>query len=160
MAEALILDACCGSRMFWFNKRHPNALYADIRNESHILCDGRKLEINPDMEMDFRDMPFPDSTFRMVVFDPPHLPGAGKNGWQSKKYGSLGKSWPGDLRRGGDECFRVLMEYGVLIFKWNEHRIPVSAVIEAIGREPLFGHRTMQKNKTVWLTCMKISNTR
>jgi DNA segregation ATPase FtsK/SpoIIIE-like protein len=27
-----ILDVCCGSRMFWFNKKHPDALYLDIRD--------------------------------------------------------------------------------------------------------------------------------
>lgn len=27
--EKFILDACCGSRMFWFNKAHPNAVYMD-----------------------------------------------------------------------------------------------------------------------------------
>lgn len=31
MKEKLILDACCGGRMFWFNKKHPNALYVDQR---------------------------------------------------------------------------------------------------------------------------------
>lgn len=153
-----ILDACCGSRMFWFDKVHPSVLFADQRTESHVLCDGRKLEIKPDVQMDFRAMPFSENTFRLVVFDPPHLDNAGKNGWQAKKYGCLGENWPLDLKRGVDECFRVLKDYGVLIFKWNEQRFPVSAVIEAIGREPLFGHRTMQNNKTIWMTFMKFPN--
>lgn len=30
-SEKLILDACCGSKMFWFNKEHPDALYMDNR---------------------------------------------------------------------------------------------------------------------------------
>lgn len=34
--DKIILDACCGSRMFWFNKKHPNAIFADIRDEEHI----------------------------------------------------------------------------------------------------------------------------
>ena len=68
-----ILDACCGSRMFWFDKEHKDTLYMDKRVLSETLCDGRLLEINPDMEGDFRDMPFPDNSFYMVVFDPPHL---------------------------------------------------------------------------------------
>ena len=37
-----ILDACCGSRMFWFNKEHENALYMDNRTLDTTLCDGRK----------------------------------------------------------------------------------------------------------------------
>ena len=53
-----ILDACCGSRMFWFDKTNPDVLFADIRDEKHTLCDGRKLEIKPDVIADFRNMPF------------------------------------------------------------------------------------------------------
>ena len=26
-----ILDACCGSRMFWFNPKNPNVLFVDNR---------------------------------------------------------------------------------------------------------------------------------
>ncbi len=66
-----ILDACCGSKMFWFNKENPNVLFADIRSETYKLCDGRTLEVKPDIEADFRCMPFPDESFKMVVFDPP-----------------------------------------------------------------------------------------
>ena len=29
----LILDACCGSRMFWFDKHNPLALFVDKRSE-------------------------------------------------------------------------------------------------------------------------------
>lgn len=43
----LILDACCGSRMFWFDKKNPLALFADIRDEEYILCDGRNLKVHP-----------------------------------------------------------------------------------------------------------------
>ena len=48
MSEASILDVCCGSRMFWFNKRDTRAVFADIRAEEHNLCDGRRLVISPD----------------------------------------------------------------------------------------------------------------
>ena len=44
-----ILDACCGSRMFWFDKSNKNVLFADIRQEEHTLCDGRPLKIQPDI---------------------------------------------------------------------------------------------------------------
>lgn len=153
--DSVILDAACGSRMFWFNKQHPLTVFADIRNEGHTLCDGRKLEIRPDVQMDFRAMPFESETFRLVVFDPPHLKKAGKKGWQAKKYGTLGDTWREDLKKGFAECMRVLKPHGVLIFKWNEHSIKVSDVIAAAGIEPLFGHRTMQNNKTIWMTFLK-----
>ena len=60
----LILDACCGSRMFWFDKENPLALFADIRDEEYILCDGRNLKVHPDIVSDFTDMPFLDKSFK------------------------------------------------------------------------------------------------
>lgn len=44
-----ILDACCGSRMFWFDKENPNVTFMDNRELEDILCDGRKLAIKPDI---------------------------------------------------------------------------------------------------------------
>lgn len=43
------LDACCSSRMFWFDKENPLTLFADIRDEEYTLCDGRSLKIHPDI---------------------------------------------------------------------------------------------------------------
>lgn len=74
-----ILDATCGSRMIWFDKQNPDVLYMDNRELTTTLCDGRVLNIKPDVIADFRDMPFPDETFYLVVFDPPHLRYAGEN---------------------------------------------------------------------------------
>lgn len=47
MNKVRILDACCGSRMFWFNKKEPHTTYMDIREESLTLCDGRTIEVKP-----------------------------------------------------------------------------------------------------------------
>lgn len=68
-----ILDMCCGSRMFYFDKHDPNVLFTDIREFHDTLCDGRKLDVQPDMIADCTALPFEDETFNMVVFDPPHL---------------------------------------------------------------------------------------
>ena len=43
--EKTILDMCCGSRMFYFDKQDPNVLFADLRVDHDTLCDGRKLDI-------------------------------------------------------------------------------------------------------------------
>lgn len=155
--EKLILDACCGSRMMWFNKENPDTLFADIRNENHILCDGRTLDITPDIEIDFREMPFADETFRLVVFDPPHLNRLGQNSWMAKKYGVLKYSWRDDIKQGFDECMRVLKPFGVLVFKWNESQIKVSDVTDIVGI-PLFGHTTGRQAKTIWMCFMKMPN--
>lgn len=77
-----ILDACCGSRMFWFDKFNPNVLFADNRQLDTIFKDGdkvRKLEIKPDTIHDFTAMPYPDNSFKLVIFDPPHLIHGGDN---------------------------------------------------------------------------------
>ena len=154
----IILDACCGSRMFWFDKENPLTLFADIRDEEHTLCDGRSLKVHPDIISDFTDMPFLDESFKLVVFDPPHLLKAGKNSWLAKKYGKLPEDWPRVIKKGIDECFRVLEDYGVLIFKWNEDQITVREVLEVIGRKPLFGHTTGRHGKTMWMCFMKLPN--
>ena len=66
-----ILDPCCGSRMFWFNKRNPDVEFCDNRELHTELCDGRKLDIEPDTFADFTNLPFADETFYHIVFDPP-----------------------------------------------------------------------------------------
>lgn len=72
-----ILDACCGSRMFYFDKENQDVIFADCREVETTLCDGRALLIKPDVKMDFRNMPYMDDAFKVVVFDPPHLKNAG-----------------------------------------------------------------------------------
>lgn len=152
--DKLILDACCGSRMFWFDRKNPNVLFQDVRDKEYTLCDGRKLEVHPDVIGDFTKMEYPDNTFQMVVFDPPHLDNANETSYMAQKYGTLRRViWKEDIKKGFDECMRVLKDKGTLIFKWNETRIPVKRIIEVIGQEPLFGHRTAYK--TIWLCFMK-----
>lgn len=151
-----ILDMCCGSRMFYFDKENPNVLFCDIRRERHILCDGRELDINPDVIADFRNLPFPDKSFEMVIFDPPHLVRAGENGWQRKKYGALDKeSWRDDLAKGFGEAMRVLKPNGILIFKWNETQIKTSEVLALTDYKPAFGHPSGKRSNTHWVTFMK-----
>lgn len=148
----IILDACCGSKMFWFDKDNPNVIYADNRELETTLCDGRLLVVKPDEIIDFRNMPYADETFKMVVFDPPHLIHAGENSWLGKKYGILGSDWPEYIKGGFDESMRVLEPYGTLIFKWNEDQIKTSEIIKAIKVKPLFGD---VRAKTHWMVFVK-----
>jgi 23S rRNA G2069 N7-methylase RlmK/C1962 C5-methylase RlmI len=116
------------------------------------LCDGRKLVIKPDVIGDFRNIPYPDNTFKLAVFDPPHLVKLGDNSWMVKKYGKLGKEWKSDLKKGFDECMRVLQPFGILVFKWNEEQVRLHDILPIIKYKPLFGDR---RNKTIWLVFMK-----
>lgn len=148
-----ILDACCGSKMFWFDKKNENTVFMDNRTLEDTLCDGRRLIIKPDIVADFKDMPFEDNTFYLVIFDPPHLKQAGKNSWLAKKYGTLDKqTWSQDIRQGFNECMRVLKPNGTLIFKWNEEQIKLKDILKVIEYKPLFGNK---RAKTHWLVFMK-----
>ncbi len=150
-----ILDCTCGSRMFWFDKRNRSCVFMDNRELDETLCDGRRLIIDPDIIGDFTKMPFRNEYFHLVVFDPPHLVRCEKKSWLNKKYGILNSSWKDDIRRGFDECFRVLKKNGVLIFKWNEQQISVNEFIKEIRYDPIFGNKT-SKN-TIWLVFVKES---
>lgn len=155
MFDQTILDPCCGGRSFWFDPQHQGVLFGDIRSEQHTLCDGRAFNITPDLNMDFRAMPFRDESFRLVVFDPPHLRRAGRDSWLRAKYGLLGDDWKEDLRRGFAECFRVLKPEGILIFKWNEIQVPVRDILALTDHKPLFGHKSGKRADTHWITFMK-----
>lgn len=143
-----ILDCCCGSRMFWYDKENPEVLFGDIRKLETQLSDGRTLTVNPDIILDFTHMPFEDNTFRLVVFDPPHLIHGGRKSWLVQKYGLLPKEWRSYIRAGFDECMRVLKPGCFLVFKWNETQIKTSDVLQVIGQRPILGDK---RSKTRWM---------
>ncbi|MCM1031584.1 MAG: SAM-dependent methyltransferase [Oscillibacter sp.] len=154
-----ILDACCGGKMFYFDKDDSRVLFQDIRQIETRLCDGRSFKVNPDIIADFTNMPYPDNHFRMVVFDPPHLKHSGSkkelNGWQMVKYGALFNDWKETLSKGFSECFRVLCIGGFLIFKWNETDIKVSDILKLTPQKPIFGHISGKRSNTHWICFMK-----
>lgn len=147
-----ILDASCGSRMFWFNKENEDAIYMDNRTEDTRLCDGRKLIVKPDIIADFRDIPFEDESFYLVIFDPPHLIRAGDKSFLKVKYGRLDKTWKDDIKQGISECWRVLKHNGTMVFKWNEEQISLPMIKDLLPCEPIIGQR---RGKTIWLVFFK-----
>ena len=155
MLEKPILDPCCGSRIFWFDKNNPYTIFGDCRRLETTLCDGRALRVQPDMLLDVRALPFSDEQFRLVVFDPPHLRYAGEASWLRAKYGVLPDDWGEFLRIAFAECMRVLLPYGTLVCKWNTEQISMQDFLAAIGYMPLLGD---QRGKTRWMVFMKIPN--
>ena len=150
-----ILDVCCGSKMCWFDKQNPNVVYNDIRDTDDILCDGRELHIHPDTHFDFKNLPWPNNSFHLVLFDPPHLRRVGDNSWMMKKYGRLDDNWQQQIKQGFDECMRVLDVNGILILKWNEQQITLRQLLECVCVQPLFGHTSGRSGDTKWLCFMK-----
>ncbi len=156
----LVLDMCCGPKMMWFDKEDKRALFLDIRQERHAMARPKRgtteyTETNPDIVGDFTKLPFADSSFAMVVFDPPHFERSGEIGYLAKKYGWLGLNWREMLRKGFAEAFRVLRTEGVLIFKWTATENPVSEILKLTDVKPLFGHKSGKQSQTHWISFIK-----
>lgn len=150
-----VLDMCCGSRVFWFDRKDPRVVFCDIRVGTFQMTD-RTIEVRPDVQADFRQLPFADETFEMVVFDPPHVSRAGPRSLLRHKYGVLNKeTWREDLRKGFSEAFRVLRPGGTLIFKWNDTSHQVREILALVDAAPLFGHRSGKRVDTHWMCFRK-----
>lgn len=114
----LILDATVNIGRFWKDtKRHVIGLDMEVKH-------------SPDIVGDNRYMPFPDSKFDVVVYDPPHIPNQGKD--RSKdfntRFGLVLKSpaengynfshlYPPFVR----EAYRVLKPEGILFCKITDY---------------------------------------
>jgi len=149
-----ILDATCGGRSIWLdeNKDREDTLYIDRREEPAGFVDeavadppnNPNYEVSPDEVQDYRDLPYPDSTFNLAVFDPPHIiRGDGMQtltGVMTKKYGALkAETWQSDLRQGFSELFRVLKPGGTLVFKFSDESVDFRTVVDLAPQPPLFG---------------------
>ncbi len=162
--EKFILDATAGFRMMWFDKKHPNCIYLDQRPE----CE-------PDIVGDFRYLKqFADETFRLIVFDPPHIIESAQTASNIiRDFGCLKReTWPALIRDGAREMWRVLKPYGILLFKWSNQYIPSHELIALFPTKPLiyqvsankdrnskkkFGARNRIKSvQTLWFCFMKI----
>ena len=156
--KKFILDVCCGLRAMWFNKTHPNAIYHDKRRREKGFDDFRpNFSVQPDIQGNWDNLPFDDHTFKLVVMDPPHIVTTEDSHRMVKYYGHLDReTWKDDIKKGFDECWRVLDDYGVLIFKWSEASIKKKEVLNVLQKEPLFGHPNGSRVPCHWLTFMKI----
>ena len=164
LSSPLVLDACCGTRMMWFDKYDARALYVDKRTGTRVIDNGRTAatkgrsprSVVPDKLADFTRLPFGDETFWHVVFDPPHLKERDNPDSVLRfNYGELSPRWKDELRAGFCECFRVLKPCGTLIFKWCESEIPLREVLALTPEKPLYGHRSGKKALTHWCAFMK-----
>lgn len=160
-----ILDMCCGSKMFYFDKENPNVEYCDIREGTFTNLDRgnvRVTDVKPDILADFRKLPFEDNSFYQVIFDPPHLKYAGDNSWLKAKYGCLDReNWEADLKAGFSEAWRVLKLNGTLIFKWNDIDIPLAKLYPLFPAQPIFGQKRPKNKKgkySHWLVFMKVED--
>lgn len=57
--EKRIIDVCCGSKMFWFNKDNPDVEFCDKRVVPRPTWEpGRYIEVKPDTVSDFTKLPW------------------------------------------------------------------------------------------------------
>jgi SAM-dependent methyltransferase len=104
-------------------------MWKGIRDRYDLTTMDIESKYRTDRVGDFRDMPFPDSSFDVIVFDPPHLPTHAASPGSSKifeqRYGNTADTGRG---RDGDnispmfagflkEAKRVLKENGVVLAK-------------------------------------------
>jgi SAM-dependent methyltransferase len=154
-----VLDVCCGMKGMYFDKYDKRVLFLDKRKETHIVKrkDGydRTIIIDPDIIGDFTDIKQPDNSFWHVVFDPPHIPQKKPTGVICKQYGHLTEDWEDMIKKGFQECFRVLKPNGTLIFKWNECRIPIKDILKLTDKKPLYGHKSGKAMQTHWVSFIK-----
>lgn len=159
--KAIILDATAGNRMMW---RHlPNS-----DSEYIMFIDKEEnLKYQPDMICNWRELPFPDDRFLMVVFDPPHVWGFGDKSIHRDPSLSIegAGSWWGnpknkrelvlDMIYGQREFARVAP---ILCFKWNDNRMSLERALscldcwEEVYRKEYHRPGKLGNSKTWWIT--------
>ena len=162
LTNKFILDACCGNRYMWKNKRHPNALYIDIRKEDKGFIESEpNVCVHPDIIANFTKLPdeIKRHKFKLIVWDVPHFKARRLTGVMLKKFGGLNpETWQSDLSKGFSELWSVLEDYGILLFKFSDYHIKFENVLRLIPEKPLFFNRTSStgKTETKWFCFMKI----
>jgi hypothetical protein len=162
MKDKFILDACCGTKMFWTNKNHPNVLYMDIREEEKGFIEQQQnLSIKPDVIGDFTNLPdeVRKNKYKLIIWDVPHFVKRKITGIMLKKFGCLSpETWQSDINKGFKELWNVLDDYGVLLFKFSDYHIKFNDILNCISEKPLVFNRMNSKGGTEckWFCFMKI----
>lgn len=141
----MILDLSAGNRAIWFDKNRDDCIFVDRRRSARatVVADSTRL-------------PFPDSTFELVVFDPPHV-NAGRHSRMAKGYGWHTTMEIRDLITAtAYEAHRVTVPAAMMAFKWNDHDQQLGPIIALMDEfwEFLCGHsvslRMKRHSETFW----------
>ena len=165
-----ILDATCGTKDMWYQKNHPYVIFMDKRKGTFYYKypnSPKKVEyhVEPDVVSEWKDAPFPDNYFDMIVFDPPHIIQNSTKGSMPTKYTILNpNNWQMVLKEGIKKLFDILKPDGIFIFKWCEtekfpHPVSIDNVLKLFPYKPLFGSNSKSKRKNsaniYWIVFLK-----
>lgn len=150
VSKYMILDATAGGKHIWHGemKDADRVVFVDRRAVPPGSIEQQEnWSVIPDVQADFRDLPFTDNTFDLIVFDPPHRVTDGGmetiSGIIEKKYGALcAQTWQSDILRGFNELWRVLRQGGTLTLKWNNATQRSDSVLGVLPETPLYGTNT------------------
>lgn len=145
--DATIVDFTAGNRSIWTLKDSPHILFLDKEPD---------LSMAPDILCDSTQTNLPSASKIFAIFDPPHEWGKQKKNsslFTTPDRDTWNKKWPSHSREappvyyGADkyqtktellryiyeaqkEISRVLINGGVLFFKWSENGIPLNEILE------------------------------
>ena len=171
--EAIILDATAGNRTMWDKKEDPRILFIDVESD---------LSVKPDLIIDCTSTGFPNNSFNIIFFDPPHSYGRTKNtgvhqtpnydiqkqrGWHTGAYYGFDKFSTKRalivfMHKAQKEFYRIIKPNGVLWFKWSEIHSTLDAVLplfdkwELIMKFEVAYQRRVKGNTTWWVMMMPI----
>ena len=147
----------------WFNKENPNTVFMDKKKKIEDFSHSKlNVRMSPDIQAVWEYLPFPDETFEMVVFDPPHMienRPLDCNSIFVSKYGLLRpQTYRRELFQAGKEFWRVLKKGGFLVFKWNDCSRKFDRVIQYFPNRPLFYQKSKGsagQSSTFWAVFQK-----
>jgi len=171
--ETTVLDATAGNRCMWDKKENNYIVFIDIEPE---------LSIKPDFIMDCTNTGFPDNSFNIIFFDPPHSYGRTKNtgvhqtpnyevqkqkGWHIGAYYGFDKfptkrALIAFIHKAQKEFYRIIKPGGVLWFKWSEIHSTLDAMLclfdkwDLVMKFEVAYQRRVKGNTTWWVMMMPI----
>jgi hypothetical protein len=172
----LVLDMTSAFRMMHTDKDNPLVLYLDKRSDFDLAntcyqygkLKGKPIYKNwnpkkPTIQCDFKKTPFPDKKYKLVIIDPPHRIENDK-GDISLKYGVLcPETWQAEIKGAFAEGWRVLDDYGTLVFKWCEHNKDIDEILRLFPVKPVVVQKTAAAKKkngrlgsTLWAIFLKV----
>ena len=146
-----ILDLTAGNRAIWLDRRHPDAVYVDLREG-----------VSPDVGADSGMLPF-GQVFGLVVFDPPHY-NTSRNSRMAMSYGHFTAA---EIRKlitdGAREAHRVAIPDAVMALKWSTKGLVLKSVLPLLlpWWSPLFGTATtqsVQRHLNYWIMLHRVNS--